>query len=47
MIVYLDKYLNTILNCQIYFKQKDRSLIEDIQSLNNTKNMQLTFSNFH
>jgi len=22
MIVYLDKYLNTILNCQIYFNRK-------------------------
>jgi len=30
MVVYLDKYLNTILNCLIYFKQKDKSLIEDI-----------------
>jgi hypothetical protein len=33
MFVYLDKYLNTILNCQIYFNQKDKSRIEDIQGL--------------
>ncbi len=31
MIVYLDKYLNTILNCQIYFKKKDKDRTEDIQ----------------
>ena len=29
MIVYLDKYLNTILKCQIYFKQKGKPPIED------------------
>jgi hypothetical protein len=30
MIVYLDKYLNTISNCQIYFKVNGHATAENI-----------------